>query len=187
MVITPTLMAALLVLVTGAIGARRGWGRELLTCAIVLGTLLFLQLGGLAAVGNLFSSAAGSVTGGAGAACGGSPSTTEAAVSTGPSTFSDLVFGGMVGLGYYAGNKHGPPGQTLNHRLMGIVPGVITGGSIVYYLNNSVLYPGARTFLGWVAAESFLASLPVLLGIGLISALAILFVTWRSGSAGKGH
>jgi hypothetical protein len=46
MVISQTQLAVMIVLVTGAIGARRGWGRELVTCAIVLSTLLFLQLGG---------------------------------------------------------------------------------------------------------------------------------------------
>ncbi len=62
-------MAVLMVGIAAAIGARRGWGRELITCAIVLGTLLFLQLGGLSAVSGVFSGAFASMSGSGSANC----------------------------------------------------------------------------------------------------------------------
>src|SRR5262249_60859620 len=42
---TQCFMIALVI--AGAIGAQRGWGREVITCAILLGTVLFLANGGL--------------------------------------------------------------------------------------------------------------------------------------------
>src|SRR5258706_568861 len=106
------------------------------------------------------ASAAGSASCGA---SGGASSLSSASTST---AVSDLIFGAMVLVGYYAGSRHGPPLQSASHRLVGIIPGVITGGTISYYL-SSVLYPGAQAFLAGLSTISFLASLPALLVLGL--------------------
>jgi hypothetical protein len=187
MVISQTQLAVLIVLVTGAIGARRGWGRELVTCAIVLSTLVFLQLGGSTFLSNIFANGLTPAAGAAGTSsscgAGGSVSTVTASKS-----ISEFIFGGMVWLGYYAGSRHGAASEAASARLLGIVPGVITGGAIAYYL-NSVIYPGAAAFLQWLSALAFLASLPLLLSLALGGALVFLAYTWRGGKSGssKGH
>ena len=183
MVISQTQLAVLIVLVTGAIGARRGWGRELVTCAIVLSTLLFLQLGGTAIVSGLFAnglSTGASTTAGATSSCGAGGALSSAAASK---SLSEFIFGGMVWLGYFAGNRHGAASETATARLMGIIPGVITGGAIAYYL-NSVIYPGTAAFFGWLSALAFLASLPLLLSLALGGALIFLAYSWRAGKSG---
>jgi len=184
--ISQTQLAVMIVLVTGAIGARRGWGRELVTCAIVLSTLLFFQLGGSTFLANLFANGCASGVGagvGASASCGASGSVSTEAASK---SMSEFIFGGMVWLGYYAGSRHGATSETASARLLGIVPGVITGGAISYYL-NSVLYPGAAAFVQWLSTLGFLASLPLLLSLGLGGGLVFLAYNWRAGKSSKGH
>ncbi len=188
MVVSQTQMAVLLVLAAGAIGARRGWGRELVTCSIVLSALLFLQLGGAAILTNL---AANAFTSGASASVAGSATcnasgTPTAGAANLPQTTSQWIFAGMVWLGYYAGNRHGALTETMNQRLLGVIPGAITGGAVSFYL-NSVLYPGATTLLTWLGAIGFLTSLPVLLSVGLGGALLFLVFTWRAGKSSKAH
>jgi hypothetical protein len=182
MVISQTQLAVLIVLVTGAIGARRGWGRELVTCAIVLSTLLFLQLGGTTLLSNLF---ANGLTAGADAAAGTTSSCSGGTLSSAAASksMSEFIFGGMVWLGYFAGSRHGAASDTPSARLLGIVPGVITGGAIAYYL-NSVIYPGTAAFLGWLSTLAFLASLPLLLSLALGGALIVLAYSWRAGKSG---
>ncbi len=185
MEVSETQLAVLIMLVTGAIGARRGWGRELITCAIVLGALLFLQLGGTTVLSNLVTTG---LTPTASASAAGSASCSGGSVSTMSSskTTSELIFSGLVWVGYYVGGHHGAAADTGAHRLLGIVPGVITGGAISYYL-NTVLYPGTAVFLQWLGAVGFLASLPLLLGVGLVMAFVTLLYSWRSGKTSKGH
>jgi len=187
MAISETQLALLTILATGVIGARRGWGREIITCAIVLSTLVFLQIGGAGFVTNLLAnglaSGAGTTADGA-ANCGANGQASFMGTAGASKAISEVIFGVMVWLGYFAGGRHGAPAQTLSHRLLGIVPGVITGGAISYYL-SSVLYPGAGIFLQWLGAIGFLASLPLLLTIGLGGAALFLILSWQTGKSGK--
>jgi hypothetical protein len=174
MMISMAELTVLILLVTGTIGAIRGWGREVITTAIVLGTLLFLELGGGILMSNLFL----------GSAAGGGSAGTAACFSTSGS-LSPLIFGGMTMLGYYAGNRHGMKPVEANHRIAGVVPGLVNGGAISYYLSQHVI--GARGLLNALNGLAFLAALPVLLGLGLISLLVALFVSHHGSKAAKAH
>ncbi|MGH2514892.1 MAG: hypothetical protein ACRDHP_04485 [Ktedonobacterales bacterium] len=153
---------------TGAIGARRGWGREVITCAIILGTVLFLLNGG----GNVLagwltqatSSASSATTGNSAPLC-----------SLNGQMLSTLAFAGMSWLGYSAGTKWGNPPKTGNHRIAGTIPGAMNGAAMAYYVSNSIL-PGRQVLVNSPSPAFAGAELPVIIGIALIGLLAVLFV-----------
>lgn len=176
MTISQAQLTVLILLVTGAIGFRRGWARAVVTTAIVLGTLLFLELGGGMLVTNLFVGASAS-------------GVNQAATFTCynmAGSLSDLIFGGMTMLGYYAGNRHGTAPVSANQRMAGIVPGVITGGAIAFYLSQHI-FPRAQGLLHTLDRLSFLAALPVLLGLGLLGLMIALFISHNGHKASKAH
>lgn len=175
MIISLGQLTVLTLLITGAIGFKRGWAREVITTAIVLGTLLFLELGGSTLLTGLFSGASG----GTGAA-----STTACYNMTG--SLSDLIFGGMTAIGYYAGNRHGTTPVSANHRITGIIPGLITGGAISYYVGQHI-FSHAQGLLNVLNGLTFLATLPVILVLGIIGVLSALFVARNGQKAAKAH
>lgn len=176
MTISQAQLTVLTLLITGVIGFKRGWAREVITTAIVLGTLLFLELGGGTLLTTLFSGAASGAGGGA--------STASCYNMTG--SLSDLVFGGMTAIGYYAGNRHGTNPVSGNHRVTGIIPGVITGGAISFWVGQH-LFSHAQGILNILGAFGFLASLPVLLILGVIGLVSALFVSRNGQKAAKAH
>jgi hypothetical protein len=176
-------LAVILVVVTAVIGFRRGWGREVITCAVVLGTLVFLQLGGLGALSGAFANAFASMSGPGSTNCAVRDTAVAAKTSDPPQLLALLIFAGMVWLGYSVGGQHGSAAVTLGHRFWGLIAGAITGGAIAYYLVNATFSEGS-TVLQWLNAINFVSSLALLLGIGLIGVLAVFLYSFRSG---KGH
>jgi hypothetical protein len=183
MEVSQTQLAVMIVVVAAAIGIKRGWGREVVTCAVVLGTLMFLQLGGLGTLGGAFSNAFASLSGPGSANCTVRGPAAAATTSDQPQLLSHLIFAGMVWLGYSVGRQHGGAAVTLGHRFWGLIVGAITGGAIAYYLLN-VAFPEGITLLQGLNAINFVSSLALLLGIGLIGVLAVFLYSFRSG---KGH
>lgn len=190
------------VVVGAAIGARRGWHREVITSAIVLGTVFFLTLGGGDALAQWLThgligtaSAHGfSASGGTPPpATGGTPQyplLSQAAPSAAGCTFinpqllSSVIFVGMTWLGYGAGKKYGQPPKSQTHNLAGIIPGGINGGAIAYYLSNAVL-PSQPVLLETPSPTLASSYLPLVFGIGLLAVLALLFVAGQLGKGGK--
>lgn len=153
----------------GAVGARRGWGREVITCAIILGTVLFLSNGG----GNVLAGWLTQATAGTASAAGSAGAATTCGING--QLLSTLVFGGMSWLGYSAGTKYGTPPKTHNHRIAGTIPGAINGAAIAYYVGNSVL-PGRQILFNSPTPAFAGSELPVIIGVGLIGLLVVLFV-----------
>jgi hypothetical protein len=180
MVVSQVQLAVILAVIAAVVGAKRGWGRELITCAIVLGTLLFLQLGGPGVLGGAFSNTFASMSGAGSANCTPSGPATSATTSGSPHLLSDLIFAGMVWLGYAVGHRHGARPETFGHRLWGVIPGAISGGAIAYYVLN-VASPDFSALLQWLSALNFVSSLALLLGIGLIGVLAVFLHSHRTG------
>ena len=177
MTITSSLLALLTLLITVGIGIKRGWGREVITAAIVLGTLLFLETGGDRLITGLFIGASGPVD----------PSSCLAdALSSATRTISGFIFGGMTLLGYYAGRWHGARPASGNHRIAGAVAGLVTGGSIVYYMSRN-LFPGGQVLINMPDASTPLASLPMILGVGLVALIGILFIAFQGRKSSKAH
>lgn len=162
-------LTVVILLITAAVGFMRGWAADVITAAIVLGTLLFLIVGG----GTfLTSTLLGGVSGGA--------SCTNMSGS-----LSDLMFGGLTALGYYAGGKHGGKPISGNQRIAGIIPGAITGGAISYYLSTRFV-SHAQGVLHVLNALSFLTALPLLIVLGVIGLASALLVS-HNGKAAKAH
>ena len=170
MSISQTQCFLIALVLTGVLGARRGWGREVITCAIILGTVLFLSNGG----GNLLASwltqfqtdASATATAGAN----GTP-----LVNSNGQLLSNLIFGGMTIIGYSVADRWGAPPRTHNHRIAGIIPGAINGAAIAFYASNWIFT--GRTVVVNSPSPGFASSeLPVIIGIGLIGLLVVLFI-----------
>lgn len=177
MTITSSLLALSTLLITMAIGIKRGWGRELITTSIVLGTLLFLETGGDRLVTSMLVGATSPVD---------PNSCLGSALSSTTRTVSGFIFGGMTLLGYYAGRWHGASPQSGNHRVAGAVAGLATGGCIVYYASRH-LFPGGQVLINMPDSSTPLASLPMILGIGLVALVAVLFIAYQGKKTSKAH
>jgi|SRR5579863_3528592 len=163
-------LTVIILLITTVVGFMRGWARDVITAAIVLGALLFLTLGG----GTFLT---GFLLGGV------SSSATSCTNMSG--SLSDLLFGGLTALGYYAGNKHGSAPVSANQRIAGIIPGAITGGAISFYLSQHFATHAAGV-LNVLNALTFLTALPLLIVLGIIGLASALFVS-HNGKAAKAH
>ena len=161
------LIAAVL---TAVIGARRGWGRDVITCAIILGTVLFLSNGGGNILTNWLSQFS---TGASETASGGSVNTPLFSVNG--QLLPTLIFGGMTWLAYAAGTKWGSAPRTHNHRIAGTIPGGMNGAAMAYYVSNSIL-PGRQVLINSPTPAFAGAELPVIIGVGLIGLLVVLFI-----------
>ena len=189
------------VVLGAAIGARRGWHREVITAAIVLGTVFFLSLGGGNALAQwLTHNIIGTASAHGFIASGGTnpppsagtpqdPLLSQAAPSTSctfinPQLLSTVIFVGMTWLGYGVGKKYGQPPKSQAHNLAGIIPGGINGGAIAYYVSNAVL--PSQPLLVETPSPTLTASyLPLVFGVGLLAVLALLFVAGQFGKGGK--
>lgn len=167
MSISQTQCFMIALVLTGAIGARRGWGREVITCAIILGTVLFLSNGGGNVLANWLTQTATSASASGG---GGAP-----ICGINGQLLSTLVFAGMSWLGYGAGTKYGNPPKTHNHRIAGTIPGAMNGAAMAYYVSNSML-PGRQVLVNSPSPAFAGNFLPEVIGIGLIGLLAVLFI-----------
>ena len=190
------------VVLGAAVGARRGWHREVITAAIVLGTVFFLSLGGGDAIAQWLShnligvaSAHGYSASGGGVApstIGAPPhdplpsSAAPAASCTlfNPQLLSSVIFVGMTWLGYGAGKKYGSPPKSQTHNLAGLIPGGINGATIAYYLSNAVL-PTQPVLVETPSPDLLSSYLPLVFGLGLLGLLAVLFVAGQSTKGGK--
>ena len=165
MVISQSQCFLIALVIAAAVGARRGWGREVITCAIILGTVLFLSNGGGNYIATFLSQGLHNTSGTAAAACN----------TINPQMLSTLVFGGMTWLGYAAGSKYGTAPKSHNHRIAGTIPGAINGASLAYYVGNSIL-PGNSVLLNTPSSAFSNTYLPEVFGLGLLGLLAVLFI-----------
>lgn len=181
MTITPSQSFLFALLITGVLGFRHGWGRSVITTAMILGTLLFLSNGGDTFLSNLLTGGVGGALSGSGgqATPSGSAYCSTAGFSHG---LSELLFAGMTFLGYSVGYRHGPPPKTSNHRLAGIIPGVINGTAIAFYISHNV-FPGTQLMVNTPGTLDTSAYLPEVFAFGLVGLLIVLFV---SGQTSKG-
>ncbi len=168
MVISQSQCFLIALVVAAAIGARRGWGREVITCAIILGTVLFLSNGGGNFLATFLSQGLRSTS-----------TTSAACTSLSPQILSTLVFAGMTWLGYGVGTKYGTPPKTHNHRIAGTIPGAINGASLAYYASNSIL-PSNSVLVNTPTGAFSNAYLPEVFGLGLLGLLAVLFIAAQS-------
>lgn len=186
---------------SAAVGARRGWSREVITCAIVLGTVLFLLNGGADMLNTFIANLTHNVGGTASAHAlsggttpgvspsGGTPTYSAATGSNictpvSSQTLGTLIFGGMSFLGYRAGSKYGPPPKLHTHRIAGTIPGAVNGASMAYYLSHGVL-TGKQLLLYSPSGNLTSTYLPQIFGIGLLGLLVVLFIASQTSKSSK--
>lgn len=172
MVISQTGAYFLLVAGTALTGAVRGWQREMLTAAILLATLLFVNTGGGYFLANLFSDGTGSI------ADPGSTTTytaTSSCVDNLPATLSTLTFFCLTFIAYRVGRFVFPTPRAFSQRFSGMLLGAVNGAVIAYYLSVNVLRGRAITLAtpGPVAASAYL---PLVIGVGILGMLVVYFI-----------
>jgi hypothetical protein len=176
MVVGQTQCFTLALVIAAAVGVHRGWLREIITCAILLGTVLFLNFGGLdfllGGVGSVANGATGGIASADPATC--SPATKQ--------TITTGLFGLLTYLGYRAGSKYGSPAQHSGHRIAGIIPGALNGAAIAYYFTNALVPDGRQLTFFAPTAGTTTSLLPEVFGLGLLGLLIALMV----GGASKG-
>jgi hypothetical protein len=182
-----------LLVITAAVGLWRGFLREVITMAIVLASIVFLMNGGDGLLHTFFfvnlpQAFHDLVYGNSGVTVG------YPAVSTSTNTTGDYLFGlftflTLMAIGYGVGHHYGGAPKTTQHRLGGILPGLVNGAAISYYASKSI-FPTTTVDLTSPSSALTQAYLPVILGIGLVGLVAVLLISAfasRSTSGGGGH
>ena len=177
-------------LITAFIGFARGWMREIITMAIILGSVLFLLDGGNGLLHQfLFVNLPNAFRV---LFLGTDAVTTATPTVSIPNPTEDYLFGiasflGLSGLGYGVGHKFGTPATTNAHRVTGVLPGTVSGAAMAYYASNTIL-PATTLDLSSPSSVITRLYLPVILGLGLVGLVIILLVS-RAGksSAKKSH
>jgi hypothetical protein len=179
-VVIPQSQAFLWALVFGGIiGSVRGWHREVITAAIVLASVLFLSNGGGNLISNIFIHGAGAATQPSSAT-----SYSSACYADLPNTVSNVTFVGLTFLGYRVGRIYAPPPALAHHRITGIIPGLVNGGAIAFYVSRSIL-PGTSLVIGTPSPAAASSYLPLVFGLGILCLLVVLFITSQAGKSKK--
>jgi hypothetical protein len=193
MVVGATQCFFVVLLITGLIGLMRGWVREIITMAIVLGAVVFLLSGGGGLLHQfffvnlpnafhdlIFGNSAVSVAG---------PTVSTSTNTTGDYLFGLASFLGLMGLGYWVGHHYGTPPKTNTHRLGGVLPGLVNGAAMSYYTSQTIL-PSTQLDLTSPSGALTQMFLPIVLGLGLVGLILVLVVSALSkggGSKGGSH
>jgi hypothetical protein len=118
-------------LIAAARGYARGWHREIITCAITLGSVLFLTIGGGDALAQLLSTIPNLFHGV-------SPNLSFGSVAPSP-IFDFLILVGFTVLADIAGTRYGTAAKITQHRLSGMLAGGVTGLALMYYITRQLL------------------------------------------------
>ena len=137
MVITQVQAFLAILAAGGAIGARRGWHREVISSAVILRPLLFFVNGGDLLLANLFTNG---VSGGlAGGAADPPASTAACTIGLQSAVITKVGFPVMALMGYRTAYRYGPPPTMTHHRITGMIPGLVNGAAIAYYISHYIL------------------------------------------------
>lgn len=187
MTITQNECLFVILLVAAFIGLWRGWIREVITTAILLGVILFLTLGGQGVLYqfifvNLADAFKALFSGNSSVSV--APADTSSQPAQGDFLFSSATFIVLTGIGYVVGHKAGKPPTAATHRLTGIIPGIVNGIAIAFYsvkyiipqLNVNVQSPNQTTVSNY---------LPVVFGLALLAVIVVLIALSTKGKAKK--
>ncbi|HEY6543228.1 MAG TPA: hypothetical protein VIZ18_19955 [Ktedonobacteraceae bacterium] len=171
--VTPQQCFFVAMIAFGLIGFWRGWKREVISLAFALTGVLFLLLNGGNALAQLvfvkmpiifhyiFSS-------------GPAPTPTPPS-PTAVLVVTLLTFVGIVVLGYYIGNRAFPGGKSLTpgERLLGILPGLITGYFLITYISNIFAKSPLITVGFGTPAENLVTNyVPLLIVVAIVVVVA---------------
>ncbi len=165
------------------VGFQRGWRRELVSLVFVLLAFFLIKPTTSTQVGN-FLVLLGSVlsyllSGGKNAV-----TQTQAPNFLGGTVGSLIIFVLVIALGYYLGNRVFPRPSQPHERFIGIVPAVISGAFIIYYLTNyfpknAAGQPAVSLNLNSLSPTNFI---PIIFAISIV-ALVVALIAARSKKA----
>lgn len=119
------------------VGFTRGWRREVISLVFVLLAVFLIHPdtsdalnGFFARLGNFISYLSGS-----GEPLNSPPSSSGISFLSGP-FWSLVIFLLIAVLGYYVGNRVFPPPSTTHERFIGIIPAIITGAFVLFYMSS---------------------------------------------------
>jgi hypothetical protein len=135
----------LVVLAFAVVGFQRGWKRELVSLGFSLGAVLFLYLGGGAALANFVFDRlpviANIVAGSSSSQVG-----TSTVSASNVLIVTLITFVVVVGVGYLVGNKAFPKPAQPAERLLGILPAIISGYFLMLYATSVLAKTSLITF-----------------------------------------
>lgn len=167
MIVSANQCFLVIMLIAAVRGYMRGWHREIITCAITLGTVLFLTIGGgdavavaLSSIPNLFR--------------GINPNLNFNVLPPNP-TFNLVVLVGFTVLADFAGSHYGSAPKSAQHRLSGLLAGAVTGLALVYYITSHLI---PSTTLNLTSPTTALATswIIAIFGVGMMVLLLIALV-----------
>jgi hypothetical protein len=171
--VTPQQCFFVAMIAFGLIGFWRGWKREVISLAFALTGVLFLLLNGGNALAQLVFMKMPIVIHdifGSGPA----PATTPPSPSA-VLVVTLITFVGIVLLGYYIGNRAFPGGKGLapGERLLGILPGLITGYFLITYISNTFARSPLITVGFGTPAENLVTNyVPLLIVVAIVVVVA---------------
>ncbi len=150
-------------------GYFRGWGREIITCALTLGGVLFLTVGGSAGLTHFVTVTLPALLTGAA-----TPPFDPSTSATNP-LVDMLLLIGFFALGHIMGTHFGAAPRVAGHRFGGMAAGAITGLAVMYYVTKRML-PATTIQLTSPSSSLVVSYMIGLFGLGIMVVLIIAFV-----------
>jgi hypothetical protein len=121
------------ILIGLVLGFQRGWRREIISLVFVLLATFLVNVKTSDFIGSFLSHIPPAITTLLGGTA--SPTPSQGPLITGwvPSL---LIFAGVIVLGYFVGNKVFPKPATPPERIIGIIPGILSGAFVLWYLEG---------------------------------------------------
>lgn len=163
----------IVILVFAVIGFQRGWRRGLVTLGFYLGVLLVLVLGGGKGIANFFFNIlpqAIQVIGGNAGAKSPGVQATDLQVQ-----FVELVtLTVVIVIGYVVSNRAFPKPTKPEERLLGILPSVVGGYALVYYVSNNLISSSTLLMIKAPDGSAVGSSLVIIFVIAVVVVVAAL-------------
>ena len=156
-------------LVTAAWGYYRGLGRAIITCAMILGGVLFLTVGGSGALGHFIGVTLPAVV------AGGVPPAYDPTTEPANPVMDLLILVGLTGLAHVMGTHFGAPASKAEHRIGGMAAGAVTGLALMYYVTERLL-PSTTIQMTSPSSTIVISYMIGLFGLGLMVLLIIALV-----------
>ena len=164
------------------VGFQRGWKREVITLIFVLLAVVLIRPGD-----NIIANLLNRLLAALGFIATGSTSSTSTATSSnflGSMWGTLLAFALIVALGYFVGNRVFPRPANPAERIIGIVPAIISGAFILYYLTSSNFFAkdanGQSFFSIVVQPPDPTRYVPIIFVIALVAVIAGLVMAARA-------
>jgi hypothetical protein len=169
MALTQSQCFFIVTLVAAARGYYRGWGREIITCAMTLGGVLFLTAGGSAGLTHFFTVTLPAIVAGDTP-----PAFNPTTASTNP-VMDLLILVGLSVLAHIIGTHYGAAASKPGQRFGGMAAGAVTGLAVMYYVTERLL-PATTIEMTSPSSTVVTSYMIGLFGLGLMVLLIIALV-----------